>query len=169
MAINQPIQTEASKDGVCLLAPVIGTRCPKMVRPVIVTVMLTLSSATYAELCKYVDGAGNVHYVSTPLGPTWRLVECYGADGQPARKPTSQPALVGVGPPSILPQCLDEGPTTIGVGPSARARECTRQYCARPEYQAKVAAYAMNKRQSETHQTEALTCITRSEQDRAKK
>jgi hypothetical protein len=77
--------------------------------------------------------------------------------------------LTGVGPPSILPQCLDGGLVTIGVGPSARARECTRQYCAQPEYQTKVTAYAMNRRQSEADQAEALTCITRSEQYQAKK
>ena len=81
----------------------------------------------------------------------------------------SQSTLVGVGPPSILPQCLDGGKVTIGVGPSARARECTRQYCARPEYRAKVTAYATNRRQSESDQTEALTCITRSEQDLGKR
>lgn len=73
------------------------------------------------------------------------------------------------GPPSILPQCLDSsGPVTIG-GPSARARECTRQYCALSEYRAKVTAYAMSQRQNESDQAQALTCITRWEQDQAKK
>jgi len=76
---------------------------------------------------------------------------------------------VGVGPPSILSQCLDPGPATIGVGPSARARECTRQYCAQPEYRAKVTAYAKSQPQSKSDQVEALTCITRWEQDQGKK
>ena len=75
---------------------------------------------------------------------------------------------LGVGPPSILPQCMDP-PAPLGVGPSARARECTRQFCARPEYQEKTTAYAMNRPQSEKSQTVALTCITRAEQDRAGK
>lgn len=97
------------------------------------------------------------------------ISECYGADNQSAPKPNSRPVLMGVGPPSILPQCLDGGKPTIGVGPSARARECTRQYCARPEYREKVTAYAMNRRQSENDQSDALTCITRSEQDQAKR
>ena len=77
-------------------------------------------------------------------------------------------AELGVSPPSILPQCMDP-PAPVGVGPSARARECTRQYCARPEYQAKITAYAMNRPQSEASQNEAVTCITRAEQDRAAK
>jgi hypothetical protein len=73
------------------------------------------------------------------------------------------------GAPSILPQCLDSGKAAIGFGPTLRAKECTRQYCARPEYRKKITAYAMNQRQSQNDQTEALTCITRSEQDQAKK
>jgi hypothetical protein len=73
-----------------------------------------------------------------------------------------------VGPSSILPQCLDPGPATIGVGPSARARECTRQFCVEPEYREKVTAYAKRQPQSETDQKEALTCITRQEQDQRK-
>jgi hypothetical protein len=69
------------------------------------------------------------------------------------------------GPPSILPQCMDPD-ARVGVGPSARARECTRQYCARPEYQAKVTAYATSRPQDKASAAEALTCITRAEQDR---
>jgi hypothetical protein len=69
-----------------------------------------------------------------------------------------------VSPPSILHQCLDQ-PVTVGVGPSARARECTRQYCASAEYQAKIKAYVMNHPQSTSDQKEALTCITRKEKD----
>jgi len=72
------------------------------------------------------------------------------------------------GPASILPQCLDRGPS-IGVGPSARARECTRQYCAQREYRAKVTAYAKSQRQIKSDELEALTCITRWEQDQGKK
>jgi len=59
------------------------------------------------------------------------------------------------GSPSILPQCIDPNPQT-GVGPSARARECTRLYCARPEYREGVEAYAMRRRQSEEDQKRAL-------------
>ncbi len=76
---------------------------------------------------------------------------------------------VGMGPPSILRQCLDPGPATVGVGPSARARECTRQYCSQLQYQAKVTAYAKSQRQSKADEVEALTCITRWEQDQGKK
>jgi hypothetical protein len=137
-----------------------------MIRPIIVALMLTLSFGADAELCKYIDATGNAHFLSSPPTTNWRLVECYGSDGQPAPK---SPYQVLVGPPSILPQCLDPGPLIVGVGASARARECTRQYCARPQYLAKVTAYAMNQQQSESDQTEALTCITRSEQDQAKK
>src|SRR6266481_5451159 len=73
-------------------------------------------------------------------------------------------AAVIVGHPSILPQCMDSPTPVLGVSPSARARECTRQYCARPEYQAKVTAYSMSRPQSEGANAEALTCITRAEQ-----
>ena len=72
------------------------------------------------------------------------------------------------GPPSILPQCLDPN-LSFGVGPSARARECTRQNCARPEYRSFVEAYAMRRTQSEADLNRALTCITRWEQDQGKK
>jgi len=82
--------------------------------------------------------------------------------------PTLAFGQIGMGPPSILPQCLDPGPATIGIGPSARARECTRQFCAEPEYREKVTAYAKSRPQSEPDQKEALTCITRWEQDQRK-
>lgn len=72
---------------------------------------------------------------------------------------------LGVGPPSILKVCLDAG-ASMFAGPSARARECTRQYCSQPEYRAKVRAYAMSQPQSEVDAEQALTCITRGEQDR---
>ena len=139
-----------------------------MIRSAIFTLLLTISCGIHAELCKYIDSGGSNHYTSTPPDSSWRLVECYGGDDKAALQPQSRPPVLGVGPPSILPQCL-EGPATLGVGPSARARECTRQYCARPEYREKVNTYAMNQRQSESDQNIALTCITRSEQDLVKK
>ena len=137
-----------------------------MLRPIVVMLVLALPYAALGRVCKYIDSDGNARYGAEPLDKSWHLVECYGGDGPTAAKPLSRATLFG--PPSVLPQCLDR-PVTVGVGPSTRARECTRQYCARPEYQAKVAAYAMSRRQSEAEQTDALTCITRSEQDSAKK
>jgi hypothetical protein len=77
-------------------------------------------------------------------------------------------AQVISGPPSILLQCRDRNVAGDVVGPSARARECTRQYCDTPAYQVKITAYAMNRRQSEADQKEALTCITRKEQDKCR-
>lgn len=65
---------------------------------------------------------------------------------------------------SILPECLDSQPK-LGVGPSARARECTRLYCSRVEYQSVVESYALKKPQTNEQQLIALTCITRKEQD----
>lgn len=81
-----------------------------------------------------------------------------------AQSPAGSPRL-GVGPPSILKVCLDPG-ASMFAGPSARARECTRQYCSQPEFRAKVRTYAMSQPQSEADAEQALTCITRSEQDR---
>jgi hypothetical protein len=75
---------------------------------------------------------------------------------------------LGVGPPSVLPQCLGLGSTTTGVGTSARLKKCTRQFCAESEYQAKVAAYEKSQPQSESDKKIALTCITRREQDQRK-
>jgi hypothetical protein len=69
------------------------------------------------------------------------------------------------GPPSILKQCLDPGQSDRFTGPSSRARECTRQYCAEAVYRAKVRAYAMSQPQSQLEAEQALTCITRWEQD----
>src|SRR5665213_2839831 len=65
---------------------------------------------------------------------------------------------LGAGPPSILPQCLDPGPARLGTGPSARARECTRQYCELPEYKTMIAAYAMRKPLSNADESNAVTC-----------
>ena len=76
---------------------------------------------------------------------------------------------VKYGSPSILSQCLDPPSSSTGYGPSTRARECTRLYCARPEYRALVEAYAMRRPQSEDDQNRALICITRSEQDQQRK
>lgn len=70
-----------------------------------------------------------------------------------------------VGPPSILPQCLDQPTPGVLAGPSARARECTRQYCGTPRYKEKVRSYALGYEQSQEDSQDALTCITRSEQD----
>jgi hypothetical protein len=87
--------------------------------------------------------------------------------------PTTPRVGVVIGPPTILPQCADP-PTSkeaafVGAGPSPLARECTRQYCAQPEYQAKATTYAMKRPQSESAQLEALTCISRAEEDRSAK
>ena len=68
------------------------------------------------------------------------------------------------GAASILPECLDPHPK-LGVGPSARARECTRLYCSRGEYLIMVESYARRKPQTNEQQLIALTCITRKEQD----
>ena len=72
-----------------------------------------------------------------------------------------------MGPPSILRQCLDPSPASPFVGPSSRARECTRQLCAEPAYREKVRAYAMSQPQPELDAEQALTCITRWEQDQS--
>jgi hypothetical protein len=71
------------------------------------------------------------------------------------------------GPPSILPQCVDKRDPSDNriMGPSTRARECTRQYCASDEYVIKIKQYAMSIPQSNRDAMDALTCITRKEQD----
>ena len=73
--------------------------------------------------------------------------------------------ILGRGAPTILPQCIDSGPHRLGVGPSARARECTRQYCERKDYRNKVTTYAMKQQQSSGDAELALICIMRSEAD----
>jgi hypothetical protein len=110
--------------------------------------------ASNAKVCKYTGPKGENRYSKVPIsGKAWSLVECWGDDDevQPeAADQTDEPAKIGVGvsPLSILPQCLDPGHPSIGSGSSARARECTRQYCGRKEYQALIEAYAMGKAQS---------------------
>jgi hypothetical protein len=127
--------------------------------------------ASNAKVCKYTGPKGENRYSKVPIsGKAWSLVECWGDDDevQPeAADQTDEPAKIGVGvsPLSILPQCLDPGHPTIGRGSSARARECTRQYCGRKEYQALIEAYAMGKAQSMTTNKQAFTCITRKEED----
>nr|CEN54946.1 putative integron gene cassette protein [uncultured bacterium] len=96
------------------------------------------------------------HYAKQPI---------MGADCVGIRRVQPTPAQQLVGPPSILPQCLDTPHGSMLVGPSARARECTRLYCAQAAYRTKVTAYALSKPQSESDQLVALTCITRKEQD----
>jgi hypothetical protein len=132
-----------------------------------------LAAPAIAEVCKYVDTAGNVHFTSDEPEKEWQKIWCSEADqGTGAGAGAGVGVGVVTGPSSILPQCMDTpepGVPGVVTGPSARARECTRQYCARPEYQAKVTAYAMNRPQSNALQAQALTCITRAEQDKAGK
>lgn len=71
---------------------------------------------------------------------------------------------VAYGNPSILPQCLDSVAST-GYGPSTRARECTRIYCARAEYQSTIEAYSLGHPQSEVDRKRALVCMARKERD----
>jgi hypothetical protein len=129
-------------------------------------ILFTLASPTAAEICKYVDRNGDMHYTNAEPEKGWKKVSC--GVGVARAGDGIAGMTFGVSPPSILRQCMDSN-VGFGVGPSARARECTRQFCARPEYQAYIAAYAMNRAQSEKSQDEALTCITRAEQDRAGK
>jgi hypothetical protein len=129
--------------------------------------LLALATPAAAEICKYVDRDGNMHYTNAAPEVGWKKVSC-GVDAAPDGDGLAG-ATFGVGPPSILPQCMDPPPARFGVGPSARARECTRQFCASPEYQATTTAYVMNRPQSKKAQADALTCITRAEQDRAGK
>lgn len=105
-----------------------------------------------AKLCTYRGKDGSV-YLGSP-GEEKRLGTLLGCQELlPPPPPASS---------SLLPQCVF--PADGGV-PSARARECTRQYCARAEYRAKISAYSMNTQQSAADETEAQICIARSEQD----
>ena len=86
-----------------------------------------------------------------------------------APAPAPVGAQVGVAAPSILPMCMEppdpQRPNGFGVGPSARARECTRQMCADPSMKVIVRWYAMREAQTKDEEKLALTCITRAEQD----
>jgi len=53
----------------------------------------------------------------------------------------AQSQSLGIAHPGILPSCSDP-PESIGVGPSARAVQCTREVCTRPEHRATILAYA---------------------------
>lgn len=99
---------------------------------------------------------GVINYTKEPIK---------GADCVAIRRVQPAPAQELKGPPSILSQCLDKPSGSMLVGPSARARECTRLYCAQAAYRAKVTDYALSKPQSGPDQHVALTCITRKEQD----
>ena len=78
----------------------------------------------------------------------------------------AQAQSVGIAHPGILPSCSDP-PESIGVGPSVRAMQCTRELCARPEHQATIMAYAKGRNLSRAEEDAALTCITRAQQDKA--
>ena len=78
----------------------------------------------------------------------------------------AQSQSLGVGHPGILPSCSDP-PESIGVVPSARAMQCTREICARPEHRATILAYAKGRHLSRAEEDAALTCITRAQQDKA--
>lgn len=102
-------------------------------------------------------GKGVLNYTSKPIAGA----ECALITAKPA------PQVLGRNPSSILPACSDPAPAgpVLGVGPSARARECTRVLCAKPANQIKVKRYAMSEPLSEVDSHVALTCITRKEQD----
>lgn len=142
--------------------------------PLFLSALVGLATPAAADVCKYVDTAGNVHFTSDEPEKGWQKIWCSAADQGSGGNAVAPMAGAGVvsGPSSILPQCVDTPePSVPGAvtGPSARARECTRQYCARPEYQAKITAYAMKSPQSVASQAEALTCIVRAEHDKAGK
>lgn len=71
------------------------------------------------------------------------------------------------GAATILPQCTD--PRAAGdnrlIGPSPRARECTRIYCGTDSSLAATRAYALGQKQTAEQQQLAATCIARKEQD----
>jgi hypothetical protein len=73
---------------------------------------------------------------------------------------------LGIAHPGILPSCSDP-PESIGVDPSARAMQCTREVCARPEHRATIFAYAKGRHLSRAEEDAALICITRAQQDKA--
>lgn len=104
---------------------------------------------------------GMRQFVVVPIpGARCRVIPATGGQA-----PDVNTAVMGQGVATILPQCMDSGPGGAWVGPSARARECTRQYCARPEYREVVTAYAMSKPQHPDDAEIALTCISRAEAD----
>lgn len=138
----------------------------RIVSTLLILTLLTMCEASLARVCKYSGPNGQVRYSPTPVtDKAWQLVECWGEYDPPPQAEKENPVVWGVSPATILPQCTDSGQPVIGVGPSGRARECTRQYCARKEYQDSIEAYAMGKPQSAASKKLALTCITRKEQD----
>ena len=78
----------------------------------------------------------------------------------------AQSQSLGVTHPGILPSCSDP-PESAGVSPSARAVQCTREICARPEHRATIFAYAKGRHLSRAEEEAASACITRAQQDKA--
>lgn len=71
---------------------------------------------------------------------------------------------------TILTACLDAPrPETAGmyVGPSLRARECTRQLCQTAEAQEAVRLFALSQEQSGASRKVGQVCAARAEADRA--
>jgi hypothetical protein len=69
-----------------------------MLRAAVLVIALSVSSGVEAELCKYIDESGHIHYLSASTKSTWRLVECFDGDILPERTPILRTAGLGVGP-----------------------------------------------------------------------
>lgn len=69
---------------------------------------------------------------------------------------------------TILTACLDPAPPggrVVGVGPSRRARECTRQLCDTPEAREAVRRFALSLEQSAASEKVGDICTARKEAD----
>jgi hypothetical protein len=137
-------------------------------------VSLLLSAHVAAEICKYVDTDGNMHFTNAPPERSWKLLTCGVGDEPSPKQKAPSPVAAGVvtGPPTILDVCMDAAePQRPGVivGPSLRAAECTRLVCAEPDTKAIIRHYAMRDPQTKEQQKVALICVARAEMDRRTK
>jgi len=88
-----------------LLRTLLGNVAPIWCRhAALLIVMATLALPAAAEICKYIDTEGNIHYSNVPPDKGFRRLSCTLGDDTPSKRPPAPPASTnGNGQPAARP------------------------------------------------------------------
>jgi hypothetical protein len=72
--------------------------------PMLLAVALAAAGDAGADICKYADADGNVHYSNLPPEKGWRRLSCTSSDGDSPRRPADGAAARTAPSPSGFPR-----------------------------------------------------------------
>jgi hypothetical protein len=75
-----------------LLRTLLGSVAPIWCRYAVLLIAATLSLPSAAEICKYIDAVGNIHYSNVPPDKGFRRLSCTLGDDSPTKRTTPAPA-----------------------------------------------------------------------------